>query len=259
MMSLKSQDDWNRVWQNRGRAYHEASIRFPEVHEREITLFKEGFELRPGMRLLEVAAAGGYLLMKIREEFGEAMDYLAIESAEIFSQFLPSYVKLIPESTITRFNLSDRSVDLVANLAGLHHTKNSRLYFEEGYRVLRPGGQIGIAEVRKGSAADAWLNTFVNAHNSEGHKGSFFERGELSEKLREAGFKNIREELKTYTWDFQNISEMVTFCRLLFGLDRASPETIQHGLREYLDYEEKAGGGIALNWELLHAFGDKND
>jgi SAM-dependent methyltransferase len=251
-------EEWNRVWQKRGRDYHQASIQFPKAHLREIDLFVSGFKLKAGMTALEVAAAGGYILERVRKAVGESAKLLAIEPSDTFAQFLPSYVQRIPNSTITEFDLLDESVDLAANLAGLHHTKDNGLFFKECRRVLRSGGTCGVCDVRKGSCVSTWLNEFVNRYNSHGHTGWFFEEGEMSDKMKTVGFKNVREQRMVYTWDFDSMDEMVVFCKLLFGLDRASADEIKKGVETILGFARADDAEVAVNWELIHAFGEKD-
>ena len=252
-----STDDWNAVWQVRGKSYHEANARFPQARNTERELMIAGLDLRPQLTLLDVAAGGGYHLERVRALFGEAIELMAIEPSDTFARHLPDYARRLLNSTITSFELPDASVDRTANLSGLHHTPDNHRFFTECYRVLRAGGRCAVADVRRGSTVDAWLNGFVNQHNSEGHDGTFFADGEFTEKLRAAGFKQIIEERKAYTWDFGSVEEMTFFVRMLFGLDRANPEQIERGVREILGYTVDPAGAARVSWELIYAFGVK--
>jgi SAM-dependent methyltransferase len=204
-----------------------------------------------------VAAGGGYHLEKVHALHGDAIEILAIEPSDTFARHLPAYARRLLKSSITSFELPDVSVDRTANLSGLHHTPDNHLFFSECHRVLKSGGRCGAADVRRGSAIDAWLNGFVNENNSEGHHGTFFEEGELAQKMTAAGFQRVGEELKRYTWDFSSLDEMVLFVRLLFGLDRANPPAVVRGVRDILGYTEHPSGAVQVNWELLYAFGAK--
>jgi SAM-dependent methyltransferase len=218
----------------------------------------EGLDLKPGMSLLDVAAGGGYHLEKVHALHGDSIEILAVEPSDTFARHLPAYARRLLQSTITAFELPDSVVDRTANLSGLHHTADNQRFFAECHRVLRPGGRCGAADVRRGSAVDRWLNGFVHEHNSEGHEGMFFEPGELAQKMTAAGFQRVGEELKRYTWDFISLDEMTVFVRLLFGLDRANPQQIVHGVRDVLGCTELASGEVQVSWELLYAFGDKD-
>jgi ubiquinone/menaquinone biosynthesis C-methylase UbiE len=259
MFSTQVKDsEWNRVWEKRGKDYHDASVQYPYVHEQELRLFEKNFDIKRGDTVLEVSAAGGYMLRRFRAALGDSLTLLAIEPSDDFAQFLPEYVQRVPNSGITDFALSDNSVHSVMNQAGLHHTEQQQLFFNEARRVLRKDGVCGACDVRKGSGPDAWLNGFVHEHNSQGHEGRFFETGAMTQMLQTAGFKNIVERPVSYTWDFKSLDEMATFCRMLFGLDRATPDQILKGVSKILGYSEDKDGQVHMNWELIHAVGRKS-
>jgi SAM-dependent methyltransferase len=248
--------DWNETWKVRGKAYHEANARFPHVREAERDLMIAGIDLAPRLRLLDVAAGGGYHLEKVHALYGDQIEILAIEPSDTFARHLPPYARRLMRSTITSFELPDASVDRTVNLSGLHHTPDNQSFFRECHRVLSPGGRCGAADVRRGSPVDKWLNEFVHENNSEGHQGTFFADGELAEKMTAAGFKQVREELQHYTWNFTSMDEMAIFVRMLFGLDRPTgPEQIVRGVRDILGYTESPSGEVRVNWELIYAFG----
>ena len=258
MITTTTADDWNATWKVRGKAYHEANARFPRVRDTERDLMITGMDLAPGQRLLDVAAGGGYHLEKVHALYGNQIEILAIEPSDTFALHLPPYARRLTQSTITSFELPVASVDRSVNLSGLHHTPDNDLFFKECHRVLRHGGRCGAADVRRGSPVDVWLNEFVHRNNSEGHQGTFFVEGELSEKMKAAGFKQVTEDVKRYTWNFTSMEEMAIFVRLLFGLDRVSgPEPLVRAAIDILGYMELPTGEVQLNWELIYAFGGK--
>ncbi len=258
MFATGTDEAWNRIWQKRGRDYHEASVRFPKAHNQEFGLLMRDIKLWPGMTALEIAAAGGYGLEHVRKVLSDRVKLLAIESSEVFAQFLPVYVERVLDSTITAFNLPDESVDLAINQAGLHHTQESERFFEECFRVLKPQGMCAVCDVRKGSRVDIWLNKFVNQHHSQGHCGWFFEEGEMTSKMKAAGFETVHEKCVSYTWDFDSVEDMVTFCRILFGLDRATSSEILQGIEDILGFSRTPHSAVGMNWELIYAFGKKD-
>jgi hypothetical protein len=116
---------------------------------------------------------------------------------------------------------------------------------------------MGIADVRRGSNVDVWLNTFVNCYNSLGHQGFFFREGELSEKIQVAGFTPVCERRVQYTWNFDTVEDMVWYCQNLFGIDKATPMQVHDGIAEILGYAIAPTNKVRMNWELIHTFGMK--
>ena len=78
-------------------------------------------------------------------------------------------------SPLSKIELPDRSADLVTCLTGLHHEPDVGGVLGELVRVLRPGGRLGVADVKLGSPPDRFLNGFVHEHSRTGHRGAFFD------------------------------------------------------------------------------------
>ena len=90
---------------------------------------------------------------------------------------------------------------------------------EETDPELRALIQRSIINTRldiKDSKQDYWLNTVVDKHNSIGHKGLFFDRSD-EELFRKAGF-DVRSEVASYFWYFNNKIELEDFVTNLFGI-----------------------------------------
>lgn len=144
-------------------------------------------------------------------------------------------------------------MDGVASLAGLHHFQDRRPVYREWARLLKPGGRIAIADVEADTATAAFLNTFVHQHVPGGHEGIFFESGEFTDELSEAGFYNVEETLCEVPWYFQDIDTMVRFCSYLFGIVDTKPATVLAGLEDYLGYAITENGRVCLSWQLRYA------
>jgi cyclopropane fatty-acyl-phospholipid synthase-like methyltransferase len=250
-------EDWRKTWVKRGKDYHSANAAFPAAREAERDLLIDQLELHAGLTLLDVAAGGGYLLEKVHQRLRADIQLLAIESSEAFAAHLPRYVRRVPHGSITDFGLPDESVDRVTNLSGLHHTVEQRRFFEKAFRVLKPGGILGAADVREGSNVARWLNEFVAGHNPDGHDGRFFPAGQMTTLCVAAGFTGISEATVRYSWDFDSVERMVWFCRTLFGIT-ADDDTILKGIKDILGYQSN-NGRVHMNWELIRTIGRKGD
>jgi ubiquinone/menaquinone biosynthesis C-methylase UbiE len=248
--------DWNAVWEKRGNSYNVACNKFPYAREDERNLFIRDLDVKSGHIFVDVAAGGGYLSNGVIEKFGTNVQVIAIEPSEVYAMALNPVIQHLP-SKITKFDLSNQSVDRIANLASLHHTPENHLFFEECYRVLKINGIMGIADVRKDSQVDIWLNSFVDKYNSQRHIGLFFKKGDLYTQIQTVGFYKVCERCVQYTWNFNSIEDMVWYCKTLFGLDLANSEQVHEGIREILGYTVSPSGMVRMNWELIHAFGIK--
>jgi ubiquinone/menaquinone biosynthesis C-methylase UbiE len=252
-----SDEDWKKVWVNRGKDYHSANARLPSAREAERDILLDRLELRPGLSILDVASGSGYLLEKVHARFGDAIRMFAIEPSEAFAANLPPYVSRVPGGSITHFPLPDATVDRVSNLSGLHHTVDQPSFFREGHRVLKAGGILGAADVRHGSQVARWLNEFVDEHNPDGHDGMFFKEGDMTRLFKAAGFTDVAEDTAHYTWNFDSVERMVWFCRTLFGI-AADEETVLKAIEEILGYKRNGSGEVLMNWELIRTIGRKS-
>ena len=246
-------DDYQAVFTERGDAYHEAMTRWPGAREEELTLLLRTLRPQPGEVLVDAPAGGGYLAAWLPP----GVRYVAVEAAKPFFDRCPQDAGhrrvLCP---LSKIELPDASADVATSLAGLHHEPDVDAVLAELARVLRPGGRLGIADVRRQSAPDGFLNGFVDAHSRLGHRGSFFD-ATLADRLCDAGLRDVTLFSEPLRWRFSDTPSMVAFVRLLFGVDRATDAEIGAAIADELGTEPLPGGGVALHWELLTATGRK--
>lgn len=106
-----------------------------------------------------------------------------------------------------------------------------------------------VAEVLQGSFVDSFLNGFVDAHNSAGHAGVFFDPDLESASLRGAGFILEPMQRIRYAWRFAGEIEMLDFAIDLFGLDLATRASAAAGIEKYL-CPQRTADGLQFDWEL---------
>jgi ubiquinone/menaquinone biosynthesis C-methylase UbiE len=75
------------------------------------------------------------------------------------------------------------SVDLVVDLHALHHIEDWRAAVHECARMLRPGGQLALAEMTRRFVDAPWLRTVSR------HPADRFDADELLAELHAAGFE----------------------------------------------------------------------
>jgi SAM-dependent methyltransferase len=74
-------------------------------------------------------------------------------------------------------------VDLVVDFHALHHIEDWRAAVRECARILRPGGQLALAEMTRRFVDARWLRAVSR------HPADRFDTDELLAELRGAGFE----------------------------------------------------------------------
>jgi SAM-dependent methyltransferase len=230
--------DYDKTFETRLHKYKYAIETYPHALDSEFKTAIRMCDLKPGMVLVNVLAAGVPLHKYILPD----NVYVPLESNEAFASLVG-----VSYSPLDKLRLSDNSVDVIISLASLHHVNDSEreVFYKECVRVLRPGGRLVIGDVMRGSKQDNWLNTFVNMYNSAGHNGQFWSAID-AQLLENVGF-NVRIQNAKYTWEFESDTAMIDFCKHLFGLDCATDTQIVHGLIHYLDAHDHC-----IPWELMY-------
>lgn len=235
--------DYNATFAKRGRSYKYAMDTYPHAMDAEFQTAIRMCGLSAGDVLLNIPAGGVPLLPFLPHD----VEYLCYETNERFAALTG-----LPCCTLRAIPLLDGSVDAIVSIAALHHaTEDERAaFYAEARRLLKPGGRLVIGDVASGSAQDAWLNEFVDAHNSSGHKGRFWSCSDAG-LLSSCGF-SVKVSDQSYTWVFPSWEAVVDFSRHLFGLDLATDAQIDEGLRRVLSPLRHEEGGVRIPWSLLY-------
>lgn len=239
-------DTYTDIFNKRGAAYHEAMQRYPNTREEEFEAIIDVLKPEEGDCIVDMPSGGGYIRRYLRNN---NIQLIAIETSQSFyEQCLEDEKTQCLLCDLDNTNLETASIDGVVSMAGLHHVEDRMSVFREMHRILKPGGRLCIADVEKGSEIDGFLNTFVNEYNSLGHKGWFIENG-FRKELESADFEVTFDKNLKYSWKFEGLDQMIDFCTLMFGLDRASPKQVLEGITKYQGYSIN-NGSCNMNWKL---------
>ena len=247
--------DYERTFEARGHLYNEGTRLCPQARETERRLLVDLIDARPGQLVGDLVAGGGYLGAGLRQIVGDVGGVVCLEPSPAFAAGIgPGLLRVI--AAPGAIALADASLDHAASLAALHHLDDTESYVQEVFRVLRPGGRFGVAEAHSDSATAHFLNGAVDRLTETGHAGRFVADGELATRLAEAGFVNVGERYREFTWDFPDEGTMVRYCHVLFGLVKARPEEVARVLARDLGFAVDAQGAH-LRWSLVYAVGTK--
>lgn len=144
----------------------------------------------------------------------------------------------------------DKSFDRVVIMAVLHHisVENREALYKECMRILKPSGKLVVSDVIKDSKQDYWLNTVVNKYNSIGHNGLFFDKSD-EELFRRVGF-DVRSDVASYFWYFNNKAELEDFVTNLFGMDLAN--SVYDIVNQHLGLNAHGEEGFKFEWKLMY-------
>jgi len=249
--------DYQAIFDYRGESYNSASNKYPNARHFERQALIDLVDVNDNQNFIDVPAGGGYLAEGIRESFGPTLSITCIEPAKKFAQTIPSSFTVI-NSPIDKIPLEDRSIDVVASLAGLHHIEDRAPVFREWGRLLKAGGQLAVADVAAGSGPDEFLNVFVDRYTPQGHKGIFIQGDEFSKHFENNELELKHDSLVQVPWLFDSHHDMAEFCIKLFYLLNVSHEQVLESLSSCVGIKSFNNGKIGIEWELRYACATKN-
>ena len=136
-------------WTNRARMYADYALPKNRPFARRLV---ELLEIRPGERVLDVAAGPGPVAIEAARATGPGGTVLATDISPVWEAFIAEEAAAAGVGNV-RFatmpgealDLDDASFDVVACQFGLMFMKNAGSALAEFRRVLRPGGRLGVA------------------------------------------------------------------------------------------------------------------
>ena len=248
--------NYKEIFEQRGHEYNSASLISADARQKEVDTLLDLVQFAPDLRIIDIPAGGGIVAKRIEERALAHDDVICIEPSKRFAAAIPSHFSVLHDE-IDVISLEDKSVDLILSLAGLHHIDDRQSIYQEWFRLLRPGGQLVVADVRENTPTALFLNGFVNDNNSYGHEGTFIEKNEFSKQLTTAGFQVVRDELTHVPWHFSNKEQLGKFCKSLFNMDKITAHLVAKGVEDILGIS-KHKCGVNMHWQLQYASATKS-
>lgn len=237
--------NYSDIFDLRGQMYHQAMTQFTNARDKEFQLPLSLCQIKPGDTVVDIPSGGGYL----QSYFQLAVNYLCLEPSAQFAEFCRLQNLNVHQYTGNHLPLPAGYADLVISIAGMHHIADKHEIFSDMRRILKPNGQFCIADVQHGSNVALFLDDIVDRYTETGHAGNYFSVDTLCE-LQDAGFDNIKITPLNYEWQFDNEHNMVEFCRLLFGMEKASAQNVLDGIKKYLRVRSD-DNRVYMEWSLL--------
>jgi SAM-dependent methyltransferase len=233
----------------------EAMSRFSNSRNNERDTLLSYVDLQPGMHVLDIQAAGGYLSDEVfRRLNGDVINVCVEPNSELRARLNPAFRSV--DNPVEHFaSLADESVDIALGLIGLHHSKSHRATLSEAYRVLKPAGELAVCDVVEGSRLAAWLNEFVMTHCPSGHFGNFPASGSMNQICTNLGFQDVVEEERNVPWVFKSRQDVLVFFQGLFGLT-VDLETIDAALDDYFTLQTSETE-CTVDWHLAYCHARK--
>jgi ubiquinone/menaquinone biosynthesis C-methylase UbiE len=184
-------------------------------------LIRDGTELEPGTRLLEVGTGVGAVLAVLGQEFpGLVLTGVDIEQKQL--EFARGHLERsgveanLVQADALSLPFEDESFDHVWMMWFLEHVADPPAALREARRVLVPGGRITAIEVDYSTvhaepstaAMEALFQTMVAGMSASGWSDA---GTRLPSWLREAGLRVLDEGERAYWWQGEDLARQASY------------------------------------------------
>jgi arsenite methyltransferase len=250
---------------------------YDRVGERQFnhgTQLVEALQVRPGERVLDVGCGTGRLAAYVAKLVGpsgkvDAVDPLPLRVA-LAQKKGPANLTATVAAAEDLSDFADGSFDVVLLNSVFHWLPEKRTPLREAYRVLKPGGRLGISTAAADRPHDfevllkqifssSDLADVAEVPSGTTHKVS---SSELRELLVAAGFSDVDVQIRSFIDHFDNTEAVITFnVASSFGnfLSDLLPEqrALTHALLETELEKRRDARGIVLQRNLSFALGTR--
>jgi ubiquinone/menaquinone biosynthesis C-methylase UbiE len=222
-------------------------------------LIREGTELEPGTRLIEVGTGVGAVLAVLGQEFpGVELYGVDIEQKQL--DFARGHLEragvgaTLRQADALALPFPDESFDHVWMMWFLEHVAEPLAALREARRVLVSGGRITAIEVDYSTVRaepstpelDALFDAVVRAMAASGWSDA---GTRLPGWLREAGFRAVDDGERPLGWQGEELSGQANYAAdviesAIAGLPGASEGELRAGLRDLRDLANQPNAGL---------------
>jgi ubiquinone/menaquinone biosynthesis C-methylase UbiE len=225
-------------------------------------LIRDGTELEPGTRLLEVGTGVGAVLAVLGQEF-PGVELYGVDIEEKQLDFARAHLERVGvEATLRQADalalpFSDESFDHVWMMWFLEHVADPVAALREARRVLVPEGRITAIEVDYStvraepltSALDALFSAMVGGMAASGWSDA---GTRLPGWLHEAGFRAVDDGERAFWWQGEDLSRQGNYAAdviesalpALAEMPGADEEELQAGLSDLRDLGNQPNAGL---------------
>lgn len=207
-----------------GRSYESSLTENPGFRMAEKDFLFQTFDFQSGDDVLDFAAGSGFLTIPIAKAVGREGTVLAVDSSatmlSILEQKAASDANLHVLKTADPLlsEVPDGSFDKIVSLGGFHHVMDQACVLQSLYRILRPGGMLGILDFADNSSAQDHFDILVDKHNPSGHHALFLSPSRAANLARYVSASEYEILSPEFTWDFSSVDEAAAFFILHHGL-----------------------------------------
>ena len=163
--------------------------------------------LQPGEVVLDLGAGGGFDCFLAAKQVGPSGKVIGVDmtadmlaKARANAQTLGATNVEFRLGEIEHLPVADNSVDVILSNCVINLSPDKATVFQDAFRVLKPGGRLAVSDVLKTAPLPEALENDVAALT--GCVSGAASIDAIRDLLRDAGFKNIRIDVKNESREF---------------------------------------------------------